>query len=354
MIKIFIFIIAIFGFFLSLCQPKPVTKTENPPIQNPNPISKSDKMNGLTFVAPPEPFKENPFVPINNVGANWIAVVPYAFTMQEKPHVKYDTNGLHWWGEKPAGICESIRLAHENGIKVMLKPQVYVHSSWTGSLDFNTPEDYALWEADYEKYMLPMAHLADSMKAEMLCIGTEFRLLIQKRPEFWFNLIKKIKKEYHGKLTYSSNWDDWEQVPFWDELDYIGLGGYFPLIEGQTPEVASLVTAWQPIVSRLNAISEKHKKPFLFTEYGYLSVDGCGWRNWELEGTILMKPINQQAQANCFEAFHQVFQNEKNCAGSFLWKWFPNMRGHEGYPERDYTPQGKIGEETLKKWFVKE
>jgi hypothetical protein len=353
MIKIFLFVAIIFGFFLSLCQPKPVTKTENPPIQNPSPISKTDKMNGLTFVAPPEPFKENPFVPINNVGANWIAVVPYAFTMPGKPHVKYDSNGMHWWGEKPAGICESIRLAHENGIKVMLKPQVYVHSSWTGSLDFDTPEDYVLWEADYEKYLLPMAKIADSMQVEMLCIGTEFRLLTQKRPEFWSNLIKKIKKEYHGKLTYSSNWDDWEQVPFWDELDYIGLGGYFPLVEGQTPEVEALVTAWQPIVSRLKAISEKHKKPFLFTEYGYLSVDGCGWRNWELEGTILMKPINQKAQANCLEAFHQVFQNEKSCAGSFLWKWFPNMRGHEGYPERDYTPQGKAGEETLKKWFLK-
>jgi hypothetical protein len=30
---------------------------------------------------------------------------------------------------------------------------------------------------------------------------------------------------------------------------------------------------------------------------------------------------------------------------------FPNMRGHEGYPERDYTPQGKMAEEILRKWY---
>jgi hypothetical protein len=352
MLKILAILLICFGFLASLCSPKPVTqpKIEEKPIPS---VIVTEKMNGLTFVAPPEPFNEDPFVPIKAIGASWIAVVPYAFTMPNKPNVKYDTNGMHWWGEKPEGINETIRLAHENGIKVMLKPQVYVPSSWTGSLEFENDAAYTQWETDYEKYIMIMAAVAETQKVDLFCIGTEFRKLIEKRPQFWSNLIKKIKTEYHGKLTYSSNWDDWEQVPFWDEMDFIGLGGYFPLVEGNTPPVDSLVFAWQPMVKRLKSISDKHQKPILFTEYGYLSVDGCGWRNWELEGTILMKTINEQAQANCFEAFHQVFQKETWWAGSFLWKWFPNMRGHEGYPERDYTPQGKLGEKTLQKWFKK-
>ncbi|MBL7825336.1 MAG: hypothetical protein JNJ57_01815, partial [Saprospiraceae bacterium] len=161
----------------------------------------------------------------------------------------------------------------------------------------------------------------------------------------------KVKTAYHGKLTYSANWDDWDKVPFWNELDYIGLGGYFPLVDAALPDIALLQTAWLPIKERLKTFSEKQGKQILFTEWGYLSVDGCGWRNWELEKGIKSRSINQVAQAHCYEAMLTTFQPEPWWAGSFLWKWFPNMRGHEGYPERDYTPQGKLSEQVLQRWY---
>ncbi|MCB9332001.1 MAG: hypothetical protein H6574_13045 [Lewinellaceae bacterium] len=63
------------------------------------------------------------------------------------------------------------------------------------------------------------------------------------------------------------------------------------------------------------------------------------------------RPINEQAQANCLEALLSTMQAEPWWAGGFLWKWFPNGRGHEGYPERDYTPQGKVGEAVLRRWY---
>jgi hypothetical protein len=123
------------------------------------------------------------------------------------------------------------------------------------------------------------------------------------------------------------------------------------LVDAQTPSVDSLVAAWQPIVSRLEAFQKKLNKPILFTEYGYHSVDGCGWRNWELESKIDQLALNELAQSRCFEALYQVFHTKPWWQGCFLWKWFPNMRGHEGYPEKDYTPQGKQGEMVLKSWF---
>lgn len=309
------------------------------------------KMCGLTLVAPPEPFSENPIPAIKKAGAGWIAVVPYAFTRQGQASVRYHESGTHWWGERPEGVRETIRLAHEAGVRVMLKPQVYVPRSWTGSLHFETSEDWAAWEADYERYILRMARLGDSSQVDLFCIGTEFRTAIARNPAFWFDLIKKIRQTYSGKLVYSANWDDWEQVPFWKELDYIGLSGYFPLTEGATPDVAVLKKAWKPICQRLSAFSKEQGRPILFTEYGYLSVDGSGWRNWELENGIKSRPVNEQAQANCLEALLATMQAEDWWAGGFLWKWFPNMRGHEGYPERDYSPQGKLGETVLRKWY---
>ena len=303
------------------------------------------------MVAPWEPFKSDPMAEVKTVAANWIAVVPYAFSPRGKGRVIYNEKGRQWWGERPEGILETVRLAHSAGLKVMLKPQVWCHGTWTGSYDFDDETTTAEWEADYEKYILQMAQLAENQGVELFCIGTEFRTLIKKRPRFWLALIEKTRAIFHGKLTYSANWDDWAEVPFWPQLDFVGLGGYFPLVDEKEPSLQKLVAAWEPIRLKLEAFSDSLQKPVLFTEYGYLSVDGCSWKNWELENGIENRPVNEAAQAGAIDALHAVFQKEKWWAGGFLWKWFPNMMGHEGYPERDYTPQGKQGEVVLKKWF---
>jgi hypothetical protein len=70
------------------------------------------------------------------------------------------------------------------------------------------------------------------------------RNAVAKRPEYWSQLIKKIKKIYF-KLTYAANWDDFDKVPFWNELDYIGIDAYFPLSNATTPSVLELNDAWQ-------------------------------------------------------------------------------------------------------------
>ena len=309
------------------------------------------KMNGLTFVAPPKPFPENPMPAVTSVGANWIAIVPYAFTRLGIPDVRYDPQGQHWWGERPEGVCESIRLAHAAGLKVMLKPQVYIPRGWPGSLDFDRPEDWQKWEAAYERYLLPMATLADTMGVDLFCVGTEFAIAVVERPEFWRALIQKVRTRYHGQITYCATWADYQNTPFWNDVDFIGLSAYFPLLPAATPHVDSLRQAWRPVREQLRMFSERHKKSILFTEFGYLSVDSAGWRTWELEKGVETRQINQLAQANSLEALLSTFQAESWWAGGFLWKWFPNMQGHEGYPERDYTPQGKLGEGVLRKWY---
>ena len=83
------------------------------------------KMGGLSFVAPPRPFSYNPMPEIQAVGANWIAVIPFGFSIQGKPRVHFDSD-RQWWGERPEGTIETIRLAQKAGLKILLKPQVYI------------------------------------------------------------------------------------------------------------------------------------------------------------------------------------------------------------------------------------
>jgi len=308
------------------------------------------KIGGLTFVAPPKPFAGNPMNAIKEIGSNWIAVIPYGFTMPNKPEVHYHEFGGQWWGEKPEGIRKTIEMAHAEGIKVMLKPQVYVPGGWTGTLKFNSAAEWEKWENSYTIYLEKMVKIAIELNVEMLCIGTEFSESTAQRASFWHQLIKSIKENYKGKLTYSANWDNFDKITFWKELDYIGVSAYFSIAEGKTPKTDDLIKGWQPHFNKLKALNDLEKKPILFTEYGYLSVDGCAWKGWEVESKVNELPINEQAQANAIGALWEVFHKQTWWAGGFLWKWFPEMQGHEGYPERDYSPQGKIAADTLKKW----
>ena len=91
----------------------------------------------------------------------------------------------------------------------------------------------------------------------------------------------------------------------------------------------------------------------LFTEYGYLSVDHTAYRHWEHEENIYNLAVNESAQANALDAFYSTWVKENIWAGGFLWKWYPDRKGHQGYFEKDYTPQGKKAEEVIKKWFTK-
>ena len=315
--------------------------------------AQTDKIKGLNFVAPPKPYAENPMGDVQNINANWIAVIPYGFSYINQAFVRFNESKFQWWGERPEGVRKTIQLAKSSGIKVLLKPQVYVPGSWPGDIDFNNQNDWSSWENDYSKYILTFAHIAAEENADMFCIGTEFKIALQKRPVYWMDLIKKVRSIYTGPITYAANWDEFFQIPtaFWKELDYAGLDAYFPLSDAHTPEVFDLMEAWKPIKNKIAAVAKKIKTPILFTEYGYLSVDGCAGKAWELENQIDQKSINQQAQANAIEALMRTFWEEDWWQGSFLWKWFPKMQGHEGYPEKDYTPQGKLSQTVLKLWF---
>ena len=311
-----------------------------------------DRMKGITMVAPPKEFKNNPLQPIKDVNANWVALVPYGFSSKGNSEVRFNTK-WQWWGEKPEGIRKCIKMAHSNGLKVLLKPQVYIHRGWVGEVDFNDEASWTEWEKAYEKFIMLFVDIAIQEDVEMFCLGTEYKISVVKREKFWRQLISKIRNRYDGKLIYSANWDSFEKVAIWDDLDYIGVSSYFPLTDSKTPAKDELIRAWKPITKRLARLSSLYQKKVIFTEYGYLSVDRCAHRNWELEKQIKTLPINERAQANALEALYDNYSKQEFWAGGFLWKWFPNMQGHEGYIDKDYTPQGKLAEEIITDWYGK-
>ncbi|MGH1337940.1 MAG: glycoside hydrolase family 113 [Aureispira sp.] len=313
-----------------------------------------DKMNGISLVAPPNAFKTDPMADLQALGASWVAVLPYAYFKKDQPSINAFSKHS-WWGERPEGIATSTKYAHENGLKVMLKPQLWTHDQWIGNLKFETEENWTAFEQNYEKFILRWAVIGDSLGVELLCVGTELCKVVKERPQFWRQLLPKIRQVYKGKLTYAPNWDSYQDVSFWDDLDYIGVDAYFPLLEADTPSVCALKEAWKPYVQKLEALAKQWNKPMLFTEYGYLSLDRCTYNSWELEKNRGSVNINEQAQANALEALLETFGKKTWWAGGFIWKWYPtyNASMGEGKHARDYTPQGKKAQVVLHQLFRK-
>jgi hypothetical protein len=313
-----------------------------------------NKMNGMAIMAPPNPFQENPMPAIKSIGINYVSLQPFAFFNKDQPSIEY--GGYLWWGERKEGLINSIQLAKKENLAILLKPQLWAYNQWIGDLEFEKEADWLTFEKNYRSYILPMAKLADSMQVEMFAVGTEVRLSAIQRPQFWRTLIYEIRAIYSGKLVYASNWDSYPLVTFWDALDYVGIDAYFPLTKKKKPRVDELKKAWQPTVDSIQTFYAIWQRPILFTEFGYMSLEGCAYKAWLLEKSKIEAKLSEQAQANALQALLETFGKEHWWAGGFQWKWYADISTvlKEAEVKRDYTPQGKKAMNVLKELYMKE
>lgn len=310
------------------------------------PTNTGEKLDGVCFVGPPRKPAQNPLHDIQAIGAGWVALTPYAFSRAGEPLVKGNYS-QQWWGERTDGARQCIKWARESGLKVMMKPHVWVRGQgWCGDFDLEKDEDWKAWEESYLAYLLPLGKLAEETGVELFCIGTEYRQLVRKRPACWSRIICEMREVYSGKLTYAANWDNYENVDFWDELDYIGIDAYFPLTEDEMPSVETLESAWKPWKNKLAETAKHYKKPLLFTEYGYRPVKETAARPWETKGGTL----HMEMQSRAYEALYRSFWQEDWFAGGFLWKWFADTDAG-GPDHKGFTPQNKPALKQIQTWY---
>ena len=313
-----------------------------------------DFMSGVSLVAPPKPFQNNPFINIKNLNSDWVAIIPYAFCKGNTPKIYFDSQS-QWWGESSDGVFESIKLARSQGLKILLKPHVWVSGQgWTGDFTLENEEEWLTWEKSYERYMLHYATIADSLHIESFCVGLEYKQVVKCRPGFWPNLIDTVRTCYQGKVTYAANWDNYQNITFWDKVDYIGINAYFPLSQNENPGINELKRAWRQKKKNLKELSKSYSKPIVFTEYGYRSMDKAAGNQWELEHHRRYKgKANLEIQKNAYEALFQSVWNEEWFKGGFLWKWYPAQFEIVTRENSDYTPQNKPTEKIILTWYKK-
>ena len=316
-----------------------------------NVLGQNSKVNGVSFVSSRIPITEKHVNPVVKLNANYAAIMPFAF-MRDLNSTTVAYNNRQYYGETITGAQQYAEQLQKKGIKIMMKPQVWIaRGAYTGFIEMDNDADWKSYEASYLKFILEYAKVAQNIKAEIFCIGTELEKFVANRPEFWFDLIDEVKSVYKGKLTYAANWDEFKRTPFWNKLDFIGVDAYFPISDQETPSVEACIEGWKPHKAVIKGISDQYKKPILFTEYGYRSVNYTAREPWRSDRELNV--VNLKAQVNATQAIFDSFWNEDWFAGGFIWKWYHNYETSGGIGNSRFTPQNKPVEELLRAKFNK-
>jgi hypothetical protein len=315
--------------------------------------TQTNKINGVSFVASREPIDVSHINPVLNINANYAAVMPFGFVKDiAHPEIVFNAE-RQWFGETRAGAKQYIQELTNSKIKIMLKPQIWVRRRvFTGFIEMKNEADWKILEDSYSKFILANAELAETMKVEIFCIGTELEKFIDIRPDYWKDLIIKIKTIYKGKITYAANWNEFDRTPFWNQLDYIGIDAYFPVSKSKTPTAEECLVGWELHKKSIQEISTAFDKPILFTEFGYRSVDYSGKEPWNSDRS--MNQVNLEAQTNTTQALFETFWKEDWFAGGFIWKWFYNHEVIGGKDDSQFTPQNKPVEILIKTHYSKQ
>jgi len=312
--------------------------------------SQSKKINGVSFVASSDSIFQKHVSPVVKLHANYAALMPFSLLKAVDSSNIYYNQKRQWFGETKAGLEQYAHWLKKNDIKLMIKPQIWVwNGEFTGTISMTTENDWLELEKSYSAFILDYAEVAQSLNAELFCIGTELELFVKNRPDYWKALIVEVRKIYKGKLTYAANWNEYKSTPFWSDLDYIGIDAYFPLDDAKTPTLEACLKGWNKHKPTIKSYSEKFEKPILFTEFGYRSVDYAAKQPWVYSRS--MTTINHDAQIHTTKALFETFWNEPWFAGGFVWKWFHNHENSGGLKDNQFTPQNKPVEAVIKSYY---
>ncbi len=308
------------------------------------------KMKGVSWVAGAE-IEAADLDALVAVGADWIVQTPFGWQERiDSTEVALVTDGRVYWGERDIGLEVTTRLAARRGIQTLLKPHLWLRRSedgaWRGQIAMNGESEWQAWFGSYRRFILHYAELAERLEIPMLAIGTELHVTAVQRPEDWRSLISEVRKVYSGKLTYSANWyREFEEVPFWDALDAIGIQAYFPLASHPRPSRETLTATWKRHLAAIETVAKRLGKPVIFTEIGYRSTADAAIEPWTWPQDVSGAEVDLDTQARCYEAFFATAWRQPWLAGAFIWKWYPSADG----PRHafDFSPQGKPAERVL-------
>lgn len=284
---------------------------------------------------------------LKELGVQWVSLTPFGF-MRTLHEPEVHPIGSYPGGETDERLRKVIGQAKELGLRVLLKPHIWiVGGQWRGDIDLPDKKAWNLWFDSYEAWMSNYANLAETEGVDILAIGVELRSTERALEERWRELVRKVRRQFHGKLTYSANWDDAATQPWWDSVDYIGVQFYPPLTTEPREEPAHLRSELAKRLDELQTLAEARNKPVLFTEVGYRAAPDAFVQPHAWPERSSEVRIDHRAQALGYDIFVDAVRDRPWVAGIYWWKWFTDPNTAEEGPA-GFSPRYKPAEAVLR------
>jgi hypothetical protein len=233
--------------------------------------------------------------------------------------------------ESKMKAIELMKKSRYKGINFILEPYPYIKNGELYETELK-PSDINVWFWNWKQVVLSplIKDIAKPYKIYALCIGSNFDQ-IENEYGYWGDVADYVKTNYDGRITYKTNWwytakwniqkagenDTYAQKinnPVFAKVDFISVAAYFELTDKDTNSVEDLVSALhstqifnrqQNVFCELENLSSQWNKPVFFGELGFPRRNRAAVHPWN---PLSSEIINEHEQANCFQAYKEVFE----------------------------------------------
>lgn len=253
--------------------------------------------------------------------------LPDPSTLEDIKNALVDANALH--------------------LATILIPHLYLDDGdWRGRITLSEGERGEAWWASYSAFIEVAADIAASSGTTVLSIGVELKGLSRDSDtkRRMIDLAARVRRSFHGLLTYSANWDEAEDVAFWSAVDLAGVNGYYPLV----PEP---VRGAEAIARRLTRLSSIAGREVLVLEVGYRSSPLSHVRPWEWPSQVT-QVVDDASQAHAWAAVLAHWLGAEGVRGLLVWVIPTDPDDPASEPRHGFNPLNKPAEEILSRAFL--
>ncbi|MEQ9074784.1 MAG: hypothetical protein RLP09_13080 [Sandaracinaceae bacterium] len=285
-------------------------------------------------------------------GANWVSITPFGRIWSlESTDIAMDFEAPY--ADNREAVREVIRQAHARGLRVLVIPHLWVETSgWRGEIDPGSPEGWAEYQQSYRRFVTAWATDAAAAGADAFSIGVECKSWSGRFGGYWTDLIAEVRGIFPGLLTYSANWDEAEDVLFWDQLDLIGINAFYPLADHDGAAFAEYVEGAMRARDSVADLAGVLDMPVLFVEVGYTTRADAAVQPWLWPDDMEEVVIDEREQARALLASFRAFLPEPWFVGFFVWRYYADLDDVSQEAIWGFSPHAKRAEALLDRVFA--
>jgi hypothetical protein len=251
-----------------------------------------------------------------------------------------------------AGVARFVAQAKARGLYVLIIPHLWVETGgWRGEVDPGNEAGWLAYQSSYRRFLLHWADVAAASGADAFSIGVECKSWSGRFGAYWTRLIADVRATFSGQLTYSANWDEADNVLFWDQLDFVGINAFYPLSESAHASYQAYATGAERAVAKAITLGTLVAKPVVFVELGYTARADAAVQPWLWPDDMRDVVVDEWEQARALAALTSAAASQPTFGGFFVWRYYANLDDVSQETSWGFSPHGKLAEQLLANVF---